>query len=259
MSGVNGSDKAGPGVPAIHRAIAVLDLIAGRRDPQPLHTISRALSIPRSSALGICRTLVAEDVLRQDGDGRYLIGPRLVRLARQNVGELDLASAFSRVLESLGELRWTVQLAVRTGREVVYIARRDGTQPLSLASAAGRPLPASTTAVGKAMLIRASDAELAELYPRDELFPSLTPRSVTSLEGLKGELDSARERGYTTDQGETMLGVMAAGAPVFLGGGAAPVAAISVTTIGAMGDESFVPLAALANDVARSMSRLLGA
>ncbi|MEO7016352.1 MAG: IclR family transcriptional regulator [Leifsonia sp.] len=257
MPGVNARDPRSSSVPAVHRAFAVLDLVAGRREPQPLHAISRDLSLPRSSALAICRALVAEDALRQDGDGRYLIGPRLVRLAHRYGGEIDLASAFSRAVDGLKDLRWTLQLAERTGREVIYLARRDGAQPLSLVSVTGRPLPASTTAVGKATLIRASDEELLRLYPRDDLLPSLTPASITSLDALRSELAAARTAGYTVDRGETMLGVVAAAAPVFIEGRDAPVAAISATTVDIGGGVSLEALAQVALSTAASMSALL--
>ena len=257
MSDVKRISPPPSGVPAIHRAIAVLDLIAGRREPQPLHAISRDLSIPRSSTLGICRGLVSEDVLRQDEEGRYTIGPRLIRLVHRHVSEMDLAGAFSRVVDGLDSLRWTLQLAERTGRDVVYLARREGTQPLSLASATGRPLPASTTAVGKATLIAASDDELLELYPRNDLFPRLTPASITSLDAFRRELTAARAVGYAVDRGETMLGVLAAAAPVYAGGRDSPVAAISVTTVDSAGGPSLEALAEVARSTAAAMSRLL--
>jgi DNA-binding IclR family transcriptional regulator len=160
-------------------------------------------------------------------------------------------------VDGLGGLRWTLQLAERTGREVIYLARRDGTQPLSLVTATGRPLPASTTAVGKATLMHASVEELLKLYPRDDLFPSLTPASLTTFDALRAQLAVARTAGYAVDRGETMLGVIAAAAPVFLEGREAPVAAISATTISIGGEDPIELLAQVALSAAAAMSRIL--
>lgn len=257
MPGVNASESSGVTVPAIHRAVAVLDFVAGRTSAQPLYAISRELGIPRSSALGICRTLVFEDVLRQDANGHYFIGPRLVRLAGRSVVELDLASTFTHALEGLDEQRWTLQVATRVGREVVFLARRDGDQPISLAAATGRPLPASTTAVGKAILATMDAGALATLYGTGDRLPALTNTSLTTFESLVDALAETRERGYAVDNGETMTGIRAAAAPVFGAAGSEAVAAVSATTVDVPGAASVETLAAAAQSIARVMTRSL--
>jgi DNA-binding IclR family transcriptional regulator len=244
-------------VPAIHRAVAVLDFIAGRNAAQPLHAISRELGIPRSSALGICRTLVFEDVLRQDANGHYVVGPRLVRLAGRSVIEIDLASTFTRALEGADEQRWTLQVATRVGREVVFLARRDGSQPVSLASVTGRPLPASTTAVGKAILSTMDDAALSGLYGTVWGLPTLTDTSLRTYESLVDDLTETRKRGYAVDSGETMTGIRAAAAPVFGAIGSEAVAAVSATTVDVPGAASVETLAEAAKAIAETMTRAL--
>lgn len=255
MPGVNAAE---PTVPAIHRAIAVLDFVAGRTSPQPLHAISRELGIPRSSALGICRTLVFEDVLRKDANGHYFIGSRLVRLAGRSVLELDLASTFARAVDGLDEQRWTLQIAARVGREVVFLARRDGSQPVSLASANGRPLPASTTAVGKAILATMDTGAIGALYHNVTELPAFTESSLTTFEALIDALAETRQRGYAVDNGETMTGIRAAAAPVFGALGAEAVAAVSATTVDVPGAASIESLAHAAQGIARAISKLLG-
>ena len=257
MSGVNAPQPGSGTVPAIRRAVAVLDFVAGRSSPQPLHAISRELGIPRSSALGICRTLVFDDVLRQDANGHYFIGPRLVRLAGRSVVELDLASTFTHAIEGLDEQRWTLQVASRIGREVVFLARRDGSQPVSLAAATGRPLPASTTAVGKAMLATMDDAALAALYGSVTDLPAFTDSSLTTLDALMDALADTRERGYAVDNGETMTGIRAAAAPVFGAVGTEAVAAVSATTVDVPGAASVETLARAAQSIAQAMTRAL--
>lgn len=257
MARVNAAAPGGVTVPAIHRAVAVLDFVAGHSSPQPLHAISRELGIPRSSALGICRTLVFENVLRQDANGHYVIGPRLVRLAGRSVIELDLASTFTRAIEGLAEQRWTLQVATRVGREVVFLARRDGGQPISLAAATGRPLPASTTAVGKAMLATMDAGALTALYGAAPKLPVLTDSSLTSFEALMDALAETRARGYAVDNGETMSGIRAAAAPVFGSLGTEAVAAVSATTVDVAGAASAETLAQAAQSIAQAMTRAL--
>jgi DNA-binding IclR family transcriptional regulator len=55
-----------------------------------------------------------------------------------------------------------VQLAVLSDAlDVIYLAKRDGTLPVRLASTPGRSCPATCTATGKAMLADLPTEELA--------------------------------------------------------------------------------------------------
>jgi len=215
-------------VPAIVRAVAILDYVASKSAPVGLNPISRDLGLPKSSTLGICRTLTGEGLLTQDERREYSLGIRVVRLASRHLAGLDLAQVFHRLLDSRAPVKKTLQLAVLDGNLVVYLARRDAPNGLALPSTTGRALPASTTSVGKALLAYVEPERLRALYPSDDALPQNTRRSKTTFSGLVADLTLTRERGYAIDQSETMHGVLAVGAPIFAYGESAPVGAISI-------------------------------
>ncbi len=204
---------ANAGVPAVTRADAILDLIAAHDLPMTLDEIARSLSIPKSSTLGICRTLVAHNMLFRDATGRFRIGLRTVELARAFLSRFDVVAAFEAALDVRPEPAETIQLAVLRGTEVLYLGRRDGTRPVRLASSVGSRLPATTTAVGKAMLATLEDGAIRSILG-GSVFEELTPHSVRTVDELLVDLARTRERGYAIDDEETLEGVVCVAAVI---------------------------------------------
>jgi IclR family transcriptional regulator, acetate operon repressor len=91
------------------------------------------------------------------------------------------------------------------GTEIVYLAKRDSTQPLRLYSAVGRRLPAHTTAIGKAILATYRDSELVKLLPKS--LASRSPNSISDRAGLLRDLQGVRERGHSIDDEEGTIGL----------------------------------------------------
>ena len=70
-----------PLVPAVARALTLLDRLARGREPMTLARLSSELALPKSSVHGLCTTLVSFGYLRRQADGSFLIGPRVMGLA----------------------------------------------------------------------------------------------------------------------------------------------------------------------------------
>jgi len=94
-----------------------------------------------------------------------------------------------------------------------------------------KQLPASATAVGKALLAQLSDGQVRELYarPSSEL-RALTPASLTTMDALLADLRQARLRGYTIEDGETVAGRCCVAVAFPVNGPDADSVAISVST-----------------------------
>ena len=56
-------------VPAVERAIALLDALATASQPQSLAALARSLSLPKSSVHGLLATLAAAGLARRNADG----------------------------------------------------------------------------------------------------------------------------------------------------------------------------------------------
>jgi IclR family KDG regulon transcriptional repressor len=204
----------GAAVKSADRALAVLELLAGR-DPMRLADVAAALRIPRSSASNLLRTMARRGfVERAPGDQRYRLGPRLRELARSDERADDLVALaqplMDRLVEETGE---TVQLARLDGVESVYLAISDSPQPMKLVSEVGRRLYAHATGVGKVLLAQLDGAEM-ERRLRAATLPRLTPRTIVDVDELLAHLRETRERGFGTDDEEYLLGCRCLAAPI---------------------------------------------
>ncbi len=219
-------------VPAITRAVAVLDLLASEGSPLGPNAIARRLGLPKSSVANICATLVDSGLLRAV-DGGVALGQRLAQFGAAYLGSVDQVRLFqdSCALLDTGASD-TAQLAMLTeGLGVVYLAKREGLYPVQLASAPGRTLPATCTATGKAMLASLEDEELAERLAHAGPLPRLTPKSLTSINQLKAELENIRRRGYALDNEEVIEGVVCVAVAIGRRSRADPLLAVSITIL----------------------------
>ena len=200
--------------PAVTRAAAILDLLAenGSVAAGPSE-LARRLGLPKSSIANICGALADAGPARRVGTG-FTLGRKLAELGGAYLTSVDLVQEF---YEACAELptgsEETVQLAVLDGTEMTYLARHDGKQPVRITSQIGRRLPASVTATGKAALASIDEAEVRRRFQGQEL-PTLTARSLATVDALVAELAAVRERGYAMDDEETVEGVVCFGVAI---------------------------------------------
>lgn len=195
--------------PAVLRAAAILEELAHNREPITLSELSRRLGLAKSSVAHICAALVSTGLIQRNLTG-YTLGRRLA----------ELGSAYLRTVDHVQEFREscsvhaidvedTLQFAtLDDGLEVMYLARRDGSSPVRLASEVGQRLPANCTAVGKAMLASLPGAELERRLTAVSELPAMTASSIVKKADLREELNKVRTRGYAVDDEETLQGVL---------------------------------------------------
>lgn len=207
-------DARPDGVPSVVRAVRILEAVGNAARPPTLGELARTLGIPKSTTHDLCTTLVRERLLTRSPDGRFRLGVRVLELYRAYDAASDLSAAFAEVCdELLPRHEETLVLSVLDGREVVYVACRNGTQPIAVNYRIGLRLPAHCTATGKAILSELPDQRVRELFGNEPL-PRPTRHSLGSLDELLRELEATRLRGYSLDDEETVEGMCCVGAAV---------------------------------------------
>lgn len=201
------SEATGTPAPAVVRAAAVLRVIASESgEHQRVSEIARATGIPNSSVVNILAALSETGFVRRIGTG-FTLGPFPVELASTFLRTDDPVQRFRDFVPSLDALAAeTSQLGTLDRGDVLFLSRHDGVQPIALTSAVGRRLPASSTAIGKAMLARLDLDEITELL--DEPLPQLTERSHPTITSLMEDLANTRGRGYAVDDEEAAPNVV---------------------------------------------------
>jgi DNA-binding IclR family transcriptional regulator len=214
-------------VPAVSRALTLLERLADARGPMSLARLAGDLGLPKSSVHGLCSTLVSFGYLRRQPDGTFLIGPRVMGLAEAFVSGTDVAQEFAAIWSDRGDApEETVVLSVLSGTEALYVAVRNSARPLGLAFNVGMRLPAYLSGSGKVMLAFLPAGEVRGRFAAG-LGTRLTKKGPRSVDALLKELTLTRKRGYSIDDEAVREGVISFGAPVFSVSGEV-VAAVSV-------------------------------
>ena len=140
--------------------------------------------------------------------------------------------------------------------QVLYLGRYETDEVLMLNLRPGARLPATCTAMGKAML--AFETRPLRSVVGDGPFPSRTDNSITTYDALVAELADVQRRGYAVDRQELSIGLWCVGAPI-LGTRQAHYGAVSVTAYGAAMDEAEIErLGRLVVACAHRVSRRVG-
>lgn len=247
--------------PALRRGLDILELFLERPDALRVPEITEALGIPRASVHELVGALVERGYLRPapESSSRFVLGVKAFQLGGAYERGLDLVAsgraAARRVAAECGE---TVQMVIRDGSHVIYVAKIDSTHSIRMVSHVGGRLPAWCTAVGKVMLAALPTDELDALFPDDSALIPMTARSITTRKRLLRELETTRARGWGRESGESNDDVTCVAAPVYDRRGAC-VAAISISVPNmrwdAAGEPEFVRLIVRG---AKELSRELG-
>ncbi|WP_433544036.1 IclR family transcriptional regulator (plasmid) [Streptomyces sp. CA-294286] len=217
-------------VPAVTRALDILELFLEGDGTLSAPDITRKLGLPRTTVHELVTTLAARSYLVPvpEQPGRYRLGVRTYQLGSRYAEQLDLAAEGQNVAREVAETcDETVHVAVLEGADVIYIAKVDSTHAVRMVSAAGRRLPAHCTSVGKMLLASLPESELRARIDGREL-AAMTPNSITEPGALSAALADVRARGLAVEHRESNPDVSCVAAPVRDSSGRV-VAALSVS------------------------------
>lgn len=218
-------------VPAVMRAVQLLDTLATSAEPLGVSALARQLGLSKSTVHGLAVTLAHCGLLERQRDGRLEIGPKSLAWAGAFSERSNLIDAFGEIARDFPPLaEETVMLSVLDGAQVFYLACRHGTKPLAVNFRVGGRFPAWCTSTGKAMLATRPAAEVRTLLEEAGMRP-ITARGPASVEALMAQLAAIPVAGHAVDDEETAEGMNCFGAPVFAAGSAQAIAAVGVSLI----------------------------
>lgn len=196
---------------SIDKALTVLEALAEHRR---VTDISVDTGLPKSTVHRILQSLVGWGFARADGSGGYLPGPRILTLAGKVMSRFDPAQHADSALQALRDRTgFTVHFAIRSGDEAVYVQKLEGLRPYQMASRVGMSMRLHSTSIGKAILARLRDDEVAAITARTGL-ERRTEHTITDMDALLRHLAEVRRRGYSVDDEENEGGIRCVGAPV---------------------------------------------
>ena len=200
-------------IESLDRGLRVLELFGGSQQPMTLSDLAKAADLPRATARRILFTLERAGFVASDGK-LFRLTPRVLVLAAAYLSSNHVVSVLQPALDKLsGDAQEIASMAILDGSEVVFIARASPTRVFSSGIDVGYRLPAFCTSVGRVLLARLSDDELAKALDAMDLKP-LTAFTVTDKQRLMKAIIADRQRGYSLVDREAEPGFRSISVPV---------------------------------------------
>ena len=211
------SKKTQNSVPAIDRAIDVIEFISSREKDLSLSEILENVNIPRQSLIRILNTLCSRGFLdKSSRRGLYRIGLRFLYLGHRLQDKFDLRTlAWEYMKELSQETRKTVELSTLDRDQLILLEQIRGSEGLSLYSRVGSVFPyLHAVSVGKVYLSLMSEDKRRRVLEKIGL-PAVTKNTITDMEILEKEIREVQTRGYGFEDQELREGVRRVAAPIF--------------------------------------------
>jgi DNA-binding IclR family transcriptional regulator len=200
-------------VQSVDRAVTVLEILA-RRGEAGVTEIALELGVHKSTAFRLVSVLEARGLVEQNAErGKYRLGLGVLRLAGATTARFDVTRQGRPVIEELArDVDETINLAILSGHDALYLDQVAGSSALQLHNWVGRRIPLHCTSNGKALVAYLPEKRQRELL--EPPLPRFTDNTVTDVRALIAELAEVRERGYATAFEEFELGLVAVAAPI---------------------------------------------
>jgi DNA-binding IclR family transcriptional regulator len=210
-----------------------------RKEPQTVRATTRALSIlsamkPSGTLLTdlaaeaslsvpttfrLLRTLEESEFVTRDSDGKYYVGPAILRLAYMADTGGGARWLVRQGVEALAaECNETCAFSILSGLRRLRIESVESTKSIRWVAKAGTTGPLHLGAAGKVFLAFGPTETLLESIATDDGIFQLAAGKQRTLDDLRAELDVIRQERVASSKQETTRDSWGIAAPVFVSG-----------------------------------------
>ena len=200
---------------AIHKALAVLETITQDLRPLGIVDIAHELNLPRQTVHRVVRQLEDLGLLQRDATReRYYAGERLRTLALNTISSALTTRGTHAILEKLvAEIKETCNVGMLDGQQIIYVDRAECDWPLRVQLKAGSHVPVHCTAIGK-LLLAHLEHDQRQLILQSASLRKFTKFTLTEPELLEAQFDQIVAQGYSINNQEDSIGLVALAVPV---------------------------------------------
>jgi DNA-binding IclR family transcriptional regulator len=197
------------------RSLRLLAVLADSGRPMTLADLVAALELPKATVHRLCNQLLSCGFVSRDLNERdFVVGPALRQLALNTLNHGSLRGLRHEVLTALvAQVGETCNFTTLDGAGVLYLDRVEAPWPWRLTLDVGAHVPLHCTASGKLFLAFMSESQREAMFRSLPLQP-ITQHSITTVEALRQACALIRDQGYSFDQEEFVLGLVAIAVPV---------------------------------------------
>src|SRR6056297_1741739 len=175
-------------IKSVAKALSIIDYI-NKNDRATLQNISKDIGIPKSTALGILKTLEQFEYINKLEGKKYELGIYLFELGNNVRKKINLDVIAKPYLEKLAEeIGETVNLAILDNNEVLLLDKYKPDYGFQIGAQIGTRMKPHCIAVGKVLISHLDEEELDLLIEKNGL-PKMTANTIVDKHKLKSHLD----------------------------------------------------------------------
>lgn len=198
----------------VDRALQLLEVLAEYPHGITTKEIEELLELNKLNVHRLLTTLENRGFVERH-NSHYVIGLKMVELSSMKLSNIELKTEASPYLRELVDLLGQpAQLAIYSNGEAVFIEKVQSVNNLRTYSQIGKRIPIYCSSVGKALLIDAEDEKILKLLQK-VTFEKITPNTLSAPEQVLGEIQTARQAGYTIDNAEHEEEIFCVAAPIY--------------------------------------------
>jgi DNA-binding IclR family transcriptional regulator len=248
-------------VPALERALDVIDLLASHDRDLAFSEIMNVLNIPKPSLARILGVLIERGLVNKtDERGFYRLGMQLLYLGGRLESKLKLRSVARPHMEDLAlKTGKTIELSTLDRDQLILIDQIEGNEGVRLFTRIGSAYPYfHAIGAGKIYLAHMERNKRKEVLRKIGL-PMVTKYTIANVERLERELSDIVANGFAFEDQELREGVRRAVAPIYDSHGKLAGCIGIASTIFSFTDEDKDDLAEVVKGAAVKISADMGA
>ena len=203
-------------VPAVDRAIRVLELLSVAPQGLSLAQLASQTTVPKSTMFRILHTLHQHQIILEDTERKlFTLGMKVLRWGNAALERIDYkAIAHPHLVKLAEETRESFYLALLDQDEVILVDRVDTPEVWKMVARLGQRSPFHCTATGLVIAAAMSDEAIDEMIDRHGL-RRFTPKTVTNVVRLKRRLKEVHRHGHAVADGEYKPDLCAVAVPIW--------------------------------------------
>lgn len=203
-------------VPAVERALDILEYLISRNEAVSIKEMSENLNIPKVTVFRIIKSLEIKGyVHNQGGKGLYILGAKAISFGSTLTREMNIGQIANSFLYELARLTGqTVQLGVLFEYQVMYIDQIRTSTALTLIVPTHQPFAVNISASGKVLVAHLPEDKQKFFVENTDLKGS-TPNTIVDKELFIKELQKVKKQGFALDNEEFARGIRCVAAPIF--------------------------------------------
>lgn len=203
-------------VPGLERGLQLLLAFSEQRRELTFAELHRLVDMPKATAWRVVQTLTQMGFLeRNPRTSTFSLGMNVLRLGFEFIASLDVVQVGQPVIEQLRDVSGcSSHLAIRDGRDLIYVARVSAAGSRINQVSVGTRLPVHRTSLGRMLLTDIRRDEFELLYPHPQL-PGEHGGDSLDRDTLWNMVQQDKGRGYVIGESFYRHGISSIVYPIF--------------------------------------------